>query len=103
MVERKGVPVVARGTMVLNPVFSWVPGSLSSLVSGVLGLTLLLSVGVLAVSVIMLCVSPFIDNMLDKPRSVKRVIAVMVGSMIIGSLAGMVGWGCDLWPDGVFL
>lgn len=79
--------------------FSWVPESLRMLVAGMLGCAQYISVLALISCMTIFMWTKLTRTLIDNPRGVGALVAVCIGSIVIGSLATLVGWGCGLFKE----
>ena len=84
-------------SVTLKPDYSWVPSGLQSFVAGILGLLITAS---LIVGVVKFMFSKLTATLVDNPNGIKILLGVILACVLLGSIAGLVAWGCNLFGTG---
>ena len=84
----------------LKPDYSWVPSGLQNMVAGILGLLITVSVIVLIIGVVKFMFSKLTATLVDNPNGIKILLGVIVACVFLGSIGGLVAWGCNLFGSG---
>lgn len=91
---------VLAKSVTLNPDYSWVPSGLQNFASGILGMIIMASVIVLIIGVVKFMFSKLTATLVDNPNGIKILLGVIVACVLLGSIGGLVAWGCNLFGSG---
>ena len=91
---------VLANSVTLNPDYSWVPSGLQDFASGILGMIIMASVIVLIIGVVKFMFSKLTATLVDNPNGIKILLGVILACVLLGSIAGLVAWGCNLFGTG---